>query len=57
MPQPRRDDEDWVGTPPEGRHTRDQSDPGYWGRQWQTAAAGGAALLVLIVIVLVLMLV
>ena len=55
MPQPRRDDdEDWTGTPPEGRHTREQSDPGYWSRQWQTAAAGGAALLVLIVIVVLL---
>jgi hypothetical protein len=57
MPQPRRDDdEDWVGTPPEGRHTRDQADPGHWANQWQTAAAGGAALLVLLVIVAVLIL-
>ena len=24
------DDDDWVGEPPEGRHTRDQADPGFW---------------------------
>jgi hypothetical protein len=26
------DDDDWVGTPPEGRHTRDQAKPGFWAR-------------------------
>ena len=51
MPQPRRDDDDWSGTPPEGRHSRERAKPDYWARQWQTAAAGGAALLVLLVIV------
>ena len=24
------DDDDWVGEPPEGRHTRDRADPGFW---------------------------
>jgi hypothetical protein len=48
-----RDDDDWVGTPPEGRHTRDRARPEYWRNQWQPAAAG-ALLFVLIVIVLVL---
>jgi hypothetical protein len=28
-----RDDEDWVGTPPEGRHSRDRADPEFWHRQ------------------------
>ncbi len=27
---PRWDDDDWVGEPPEGRHSRDRADPGYW---------------------------
>ena len=27
------DDDDWVGEPPEGRHTRDQSNPGFWSGQ------------------------
>jgi hypothetical protein len=34
-----RDDDDWQGTPPEGRHTRDRSDPGFWRRQWQASVA------------------
>ncbi len=34
------DDDDWVGTPPEGRHSRDRADPGFWQNQWQPAAAG-----------------
>ena len=48
-----RDDNDWIGTPPEGRHTRDRADPDFWRRQWQPAIAG-AVLFVLIVIVLLL---
>jgi hypothetical protein len=51
---PERDDDDWVGTPPEGRYTRDRADPGFWRNQWQPAAVGGAVLFVLIVIVLLL---
>lgn len=48
---PGRDDEDdWVGTPPEGRHSRDRADPAFWQRQWQPAAAA-AVLFVLILIV------
>jgi hypothetical protein len=47
------DDDDWVGEPPEGRHTREQSDPGFWSNQWQAAAAG-SVLFVLVVIVLLL---
>jgi hypothetical protein len=50
------DDDDWVGEPPEGRHTREQADAGYWRRQWQAPAAGGAVLLILIVVVLILVL-
>ena len=50
---PGRDEDDWVGTPPEGRYTRDRADPGFWQRQWQPAAAG-AVLFVLVVIVVLL---
>ena len=49
-----RDDDDWVGTPPEGHHTRDRADPGFWQKQWQPAAITGATVLVLALIVLVL---
>jgi hypothetical protein len=47
------DDDDWVGTPPEGRHSRDRANPAFWQNQWQAAAAG-SVLFVLVVIVLLL---
>ncbi|HWH13011.1 MAG TPA: hypothetical protein VG165_17955 [Solirubrobacteraceae bacterium] len=50
------DDDDWTGTPPEGRHSRDQARPEFWRNQWQAVAAAGGVLLILIVIVLVLVL-
>jgi hypothetical protein len=50
------DDDDWVGTPPEGRYTRDRAKPEFWAKQWQAQVAGGAVLLILIVIVLILVL-
>jgi hypothetical protein len=25
-----QDDDDWVGTPPEGRHTSDRAKPDFW---------------------------
>ena len=28
-----RDDDDWVGEPPEGRHTRDRAKPEFWWSQ------------------------
>jgi hypothetical protein len=53
MPAP--DDDDWVGTPPEGRHTRDQSKPGYWNNQWQAVVATSIlAIVVLLAVVLIL---
>jgi hypothetical protein len=48
------DDDDWVGTPPEGRHSRERANPGYWNRSWPMAAAAGAALFLLVVVVIVL---
>ena len=48
------DDDDWVGEPPEGRHTRDRAKPAHWSNQWQAAAAGSVLFfLVLIVLLLV----
>ena len=46
------DDDDWVGTPPEGRYTRDRADPEFWWRQ-RPVAFGGAALGVIVIVVLV----
>ena len=48
------DDDDWVGEPPEGRHTRDQANPGFWANQWQPLAIGGAAVAILIIVVIIL---
>jgi hypothetical protein len=50
------DDDDWVGTPPEGHYTRDHAKPEFWWSQrpvsW-TAAAIGVVVIVLIVVALV----
>jgi hypothetical protein len=45
------DDDDWVGTPPEGRYSRDRAKPEFWARQWQARVAGGVVALILIVLV------
>ena len=29
-PATKDEDEDWVGTPPEGFHSRDKADPDFW---------------------------
>lgn len=44
------DDDDWVGTPPEGRHSADRARPAFWQNHWQ-AAVPGAVLFVLVVVV------
>ena len=49
---PGYEDDDWVGVPPEGHHSRDRADPAFWRSQWQTYAIG-AGLLMLMVLVLV----
>ena len=50
----RDDDDDWVGTPPEGRHTRDRADPGFWARQRPIVPAAIGILVVVVILVLVL---
>ena len=49
------DDDDWVGEPPEGRHSRDRARPGFWENQCQAAAA--YALLGVFIIVAILLIV
>ena len=36
------DDDDWVGTPPEGRYTRDRAHPEFWWRQRPPRLIAGA---------------
>ena len=50
MPQ---DDDDWVGTPPEGHYSRDRANPGFWANN-RAAAVSGAVLFVLVLVVVLL---
>ena len=50
------DDDDWKGEPPEGRHSRDRANPGFWQNQWQPVAAMGVLGIVVVVVILVLIL-
>jgi predicted nucleic acid-binding Zn ribbon protein len=52
---PAPDDDDWVGTPPEGRHSADRARPDFWRRQRPpmiVAAAIGILIAVAVVIAL-----
>ena len=48
------DDDDWVGTPPEGRVTRDRANPDYWKRSFPAVQVFFALLFVLVIVVVVL---
>jgi len=49
------DEDDWVGTPPEGRYSRDRADPEFWRRRyWQLGIPGVIILAGLIVVVVLL---
>ena len=50
------DEDDWVGEPPEGRHSADRADPGFWRRQRPPAIGAALVLLVLVVTALVVLL-
>lgn len=47
------DDEDWVGTPPEGRYTRDRAKPEFWWHQRPVSIAAGVMVVVVIVLIVV----
>ena len=46
------DEDDWVGTPPEGRYTRDRARPEFWLRQ-RPVAIGAAALAVIVIAMII----
>ncbi len=49
------DEENWTGEPPEGRHSRERANPGFWAGQRPlsiTAAGVGLALLILALVLL-----
>jgi hypothetical protein len=49
------DDDDWVGTPPEGRISRDRANPSFWVNN-RMYAVSGAILFVLVLVVVLLIL-
>ena len=55
-PMPVDDDDDWVGEPPEGHHTRDQAKPEFWRLQRPPEVIAVAFVVAVIVLVLVLLL-
>ena len=51
------DDDDWVGEPPEGRHSRDRANPGFWEQNRPLVVSmffAGLAVLAVVVVVLAL---
>jgi hypothetical protein len=48
-----QDDDDWVGTPPEGRYTRDRAKPEFWWRQRPVVPAAAGIVVVLLIVLIV----
>jgi hypothetical protein len=55
MLQMARDDDDWVGEPPEGRHSSDRAWPGFWRDQWQARVATAVLGIVVVIAVLLIL--
>jgi hypothetical protein len=49
---PIRDEDDWVGEPPEGRHGADRAKPDFWRSQWQASVAGAVLFILIVAVVL-----
>ncbi len=47
------DEDDWVGTPPEGRYSRDRARPEYWRGRWPLVGAGMIIVVLFLVIALI----
>jgi hypothetical protein len=49
------DDDDWVGTPPEGHYSRDRAKPEFWRNQrplaWSAAMIGIVVLVLVVVLI------
>ncbi|MBV9000472.1 MAG: hypothetical protein JO304_15530 [Solirubrobacterales bacterium] len=50
---PYDDDDDWVGTPPEGHYTRDRAKPEFWWRQRPVSVAAAGILVVVVVLIII----
>jgi hypothetical protein len=51
------DDEDWVGTPPEGHHARDPEREAFWRAQWQKGLVGAGVVMAVVVVLAMVLLV
>jgi hypothetical protein len=49
------DDDDWIGTPPEGRYSRDRARPEFWRDQWQARVALVGLMVLIIALVVILL--
>jgi hypothetical protein len=49
------DDDDWVGEPPEGRHSADRARPEFWRLQRPPEIIAAVVLLAIVVLVVVLL--
>ena len=47
------DDNDWVGSPPEGRYTRDRANPQFWWKQRPVSIAAASLLVVILVVIVI----
>ena len=47
------DDDDWVGEPPEGRHSRDRARPEFWQGHRPVSFVTAAIVVVVVVLALV----
>lgn len=47
------DDDDWVGTPPEGHYSRDRAKPEFWWHQRPVSIAAAVVAVVVIVLVVI----
>ena len=50
---PYDDDDDWVGTPPEGRYSRDRANPEFRWRQRPVGIAAAGLAVVIVVLLLI----
>ena len=50
------DDDDWVGTPPEGHYTRDRAKPEFWRNQRPILVAGVGLFVALVILAVVVLL-
>ena len=53
---PVRDEDDWVGEPPEGHYTRDRAKPEFWRNRGPGSLAWAGIAIALLILLIVLLL-